>query len=109
MADFDPFRRYDENTFDNPVYEDPGATGGYDPSEAWKYQDETNLQLEAQLVKMVVDDFHRHYEGKGIKTGPIDYNDFELVNEKLKVKGISIDLINKITGKPYAFTSIKSQ
>ena len=38
MADFNPFGRYDENTFVNPVYEDPGAAGGYDPSEAWKYK-----------------------------------------------------------------------
>jgi len=38
-------------------------------------------------IKMAVDDVYRYFEGKCIKTGPIDYNDFELVNEKLKVKG----------------------
>ena len=60
-------------------------------------------------IKMAVDDVYRYFEGKCIKTGPIDYNDFELVNEKLKVKGSSVDLINKTTGKPLALTSIKGQ
>jgi len=87
MADFNPFGRYDENTFVNPVYEDPGA----DPAESWKYTDETNLQSDAQLVKSAVDDFYSYFEEKGIKPGVIDYNDFELVNNKLRFKGSSID------------------
>ena len=38
MADFDPVRR-DENTFENPVFDDQGATeGSYDPAKAWKYR-----------------------------------------------------------------------
>jgi len=69
--DFDPERRYDDNTIENPVFDDQGATGGYDSSEAWKYQDETNLQYEAQSVKMAVDDFYKYFEEKGLKTGPI--------------------------------------
>ena len=40
--------------------------------------------------------------------GPIDYNDFELVDEILMVKSSLIDLINKSTGKPLALTSIRS-
>ena len=44
-----------------------------------------------------------------MKPGVIDYNDFELVNNKLKFKGSSIDLINKTTGKPLALSSIRSQ
>ena len=48
----------------NPVYNDRGATGGYDSSESWRYKDETNLQLDGQLVKMAVDDFYSHYKEK---------------------------------------------
>ena len=97
------------HTIDNPVYDDQGATGGYDPSETWRYKDETNLLLDTQMVKMAVDDFYIYFEEKGIKPGVIDYNDFELVNNKLKFKGSSIDLINKTTGKPLALSSIRSQ
>ena len=58
---------------------------------------------------MAVDDYYKYFEEKCIKPGAIDYNDFELVDEKLRFKGSSIDLINKSTGKPLALTSIKGQ
>ena len=86
MTDYDPVRRV-ENTCENPVLDDQGATGEYDPAGACKYQDVTILQLEAQLVKIAVDDFYRYFEEKVIKTGPIDDNNIELINEKLKIKG----------------------
>ena len=109
MADYDPVGKYDENVIVNLVYDDGEAIGGYDPSETWKYQDVANLQYESQLIKMAVDDFYKAYEDKGVITGPIDYNDFELVNNKLRVKGSSIDLVSKITGRPLAISSIRSQ
>ena len=100
----------DTISFDNPLFDDQWATGGtYDPSQAWTYRDETNLQLEMQLVNMTLDDYNRYFEEKSIKPGPRDYNDFELVDEKLRFKSSSIDLINKSTGKPLALTSIKGQ
>ena len=86
-ADFDPERRYDDLSFENPVFDDQGTAGGYDPSKLCEYQDETNLQYEAQSVKMAVDDFYKYFEEKGLKTGPTNYNDFELVNSKFRVKG----------------------
>ena len=43
MADYDPVGKYDENVIVNPVYDDEVAAGWYDPSEAWKYRDVTNL------------------------------------------------------------------
>ena len=54
MADYDPVRR-DENTFENPFFDVQEDTGeSYDPAEAWKFRDETNLQLETQFVKMAL-------------------------------------------------------
>ena len=67
------------------------------------------MQYESQLIKMAVDDFYKAYEDKGVITGPIDYNDFELVNNNLRVKGSSIDLVSKIRGRPLAISSIRSQ
>ena len=84
----------------NPVYDDGGAIGGYDPSETWKYQDVANLQYEFQVIKMAVDDFYKAYEDKGVITGPVDYNDFELVNNKVRIKGSSIDLVSKLQEDP---------
>ena len=60
MADYNPERR-DENTFEKPVFDDQGS---YDPAEAWKYKDETNLQLQTQLIKLDVDDFYKYFEEK---------------------------------------------
>ena len=109
MANYDPVGKYDENVIVNPVYDDEVAAGGYDPSETWKYRDANNLQYEAQVIKLAVDDFYRAYEDKGAITGPVDYNDFELVNNRLRVKGSTIELISKSTGKPLAISSIRSQ
>ena len=52
------------NTIFIPVYDDQGATGGYDLSETWRFEDETNLQLDPQMVKMAVDDFYNYFEEK---------------------------------------------